>query len=122
MRLNRVELFYMFLLYFHNDHNKDGGSPYEQAPCKGDHSRPGHQQGRSVVARAPIGAITRGSTHKGVACEHRQHPQRRRLWGRHPPATEALMGIAPIRATTRGQGCSSTHSIPLTIMKILSMS
>ncbi|RWV79787.1 hypothetical protein GW17_00059026 [Ensete ventricosum] len=64
MRLNRVELFYAFLLRFHSEQREDGGSwpPIEatnhnQATCKGRRPRPGPLQGRLATARPLQGRL-----------------------------------------------------------------
>ncbi|RZR91115.1 hypothetical protein BHM03_00019166 [Ensete ventricosum] len=52
MRLNRIKLFYTFLLCFHSEHNKDGGIHLQAGPCRGSHPWLGRLQGRPYTAKA----------------------------------------------------------------------
>ncbi|RWV91350.1 hypothetical protein GW17_00046368 [Ensete ventricosum] len=102
MRLNCIELFYIFLLRFRTKHNEDGRSRSSagaidngQALYRGDQPWPGPYRGGQLWPRPLIRVATRRGN---------------RLQGRlgHPCPRQPLVGAASSQHDERG-GDSGTH-------------
>ncbi|RRT38175.1 hypothetical protein B296_00049853 [Ensete ventricosum] len=98
MRLNRVELFYAFLLHFRNEHSEDGGSrppigvaDHGQALCRGGQLRPRLLQWWPPVAepgdtRPRLACKESMSIEASPTCIGSARPQGRRLQALRPSA------------------------------------
>ncbi|RWW09120.1 hypothetical protein GW17_00027407 [Ensete ventricosum] len=99
MRLNRVELFYAFLLRFHNKRNEDGQLATAKPPARAANYGLATYKGATDCGQGPL--------HKGgkrLRHDHLQHGARRGGSAAHNEAT----GAAP----TRGQPAEGRPPLP----------
>ncbi|RZS06095.1 hypothetical protein BHM03_00036694, partial [Ensete ventricosum] len=119
MRLNHVESFYSFLLYFYSERSAEGlpatarpptgVAGHSQAPCRGDHRRLGPYRGGRLRPGPPATAVAHGQPTRGnrqqaqppaakAVASRRGHP-----WAWLPLAgVAALVGAAPMEAPPSG--------------------